>query len=145
MTRALPKNFTVKKLTSINRLKGWPSPSRWGGKMEEYSTLRWLDKYPTRFVEVAVTLFSGVGVHYYVDIRDSGNPRWDFTNKCWGEPWSDPDPQKPQWSEKFDTEEEAQAFIRKTLIANYGKKKTIVGLKSYQNADAHRWFYKEGD
>jgi hypothetical protein len=142
----LPKRFSIEYArTGLCYSKHEPSQSRFGGEVDEYTTKRWYDdpKHPM-VVNLSLTKFSGIGMHFYVEIATSPNSLWSEKLQCWGRPWRDPD-RCQYWSEKFNTEAEAQAFIKTTLLTGFKKGPVVVFVKMHQNAQTVPWFYRDGD
>lgn len=94
----------------------------------------------TPLVFVESHIWSGIGIHYHTSIKEDENPVWNEAEKHWQQPWD----HKSRWSvdEKFNTPEEARAFVIKTLKKQYKKKKIRVCVRS---SGVRSWFYKNGD
>ena len=106
------------------------------------------DKRRKREVTVTITMFFGVGKHYYVGIREEDNPIWDSTVEehgpiGWHHAWDDDGKNGERFSERFTIKEDAERYIKKKFKKHFPKKthKLVLDLIG----ETTQWFYKEGD
>lgn len=148
---ALTPNFIIERPSgTIEMSDHMPPISRYGGDIKEYTKKRWFDDpSKLRVVEISIEMFYSIGKHYYVTMKECSNPLLAKANSKYGPVWGSPfhDDDRPMyWSNKFDSDDQARAYISKTLIEHYGtKKKVIISLRTLQGAKELKWFYKDGD
>lgn len=68
-----------------------------------------------RVVVVALGQFESAAAHVYADIEEESNPVWDAAAGAWRNCWNDPDIAGRTVRAKFDTMDEAKAFVLETL------------------------------
>lgn len=93
-----------------------------------------------RKVTLTISIFFGIGRHYYVDLTEEDNPLWDPNQKCWVKPWDDVEAKGQRFSERFASERAAERWARR-IIAKHFPRHRIVRSGGRDN----RWHYKDGD
>lgn len=94
-----------------------PQRTRSGGHLAEIPEPRVrLHDVPgyQREVSIHVTRYIA-GRHYWVDIREEGNPIWDAKEQTWAKAWDDRNGDGRSWGEKFNKPESAEDFIQLVL------------------------------
>jgi hypothetical protein len=117
----------------------------YGGKLEDIPKPR-KRKFPGRTkrkVEVSIESYELVGGrHFYPSIQEEKNPIWDKKEKAWRSPWIDPKGEGKRESSRFDTLEEARAWVRK-MLKKFPKETHKV---EYEYGPRRpKWLYREGD
>jgi hypothetical protein len=115
-----------------------------GGYLEEVPKphkRKFDDKRRKRRVFIRITIFYGIGIHYYVDIREESNPIWHKDKKCWWEPWDFKD-DRLYFTERCLTEKDAMDYIKKMEL-KYFPSTTHKLIKG--DLGQKKWNYKEGD
>jgi len=120
----------------------------YGGKLKELTKRPCKRKYPgkeKRSVDISISRFSGIGVHYFVSIREEYNYIWDKKEKTWRQPWSSYKDKKGRgqtFISKFNTYREAARYV-KEIIAEHFSTKTH--KYEYEGEGTGRWLYRDGD
>lgn len=116
----------------------------YGGLVPDNPIRMWPKCQRKRRVTISIIMFYGIGQHYWVSLKEDGNPVWNTEEGYWFEPWSDRDPEgrgKRLDTQKFNTLIEAKRWIAETLAKEFPKK-----THTYYNSNTYkRWYYKEGD
>jgi hypothetical protein len=125
--------------------------------------LRRSPRYAPRLVRIVIQHYAGIGVHWYVDIREEHNPIWNpLTNAeahpdwdniqgtewgqeviGWQSAWDDDKGKGRTFhSPRLKSPHQAQNWIRETIAKHFQPE------SDYDFRDVlagKRWFYKEGD
>jgi len=119
----------------------------YGGTLEEcvHPLIR-MFPYPRhkRSIKVVMSVFYGCGTHFYTSVVEEDNPAWD--GELWRYPWVDRYGKGLSFHEKFDTEDEAKAWVR-AIVAEHFSLKThkVVCNDNLDTDEPLQWFYREGD
>jgi hypothetical protein len=102
--------------------------------------------FPNRFnkrkVRCQYLVYPGIGRHFHTSIQEQDNPVWN--GKTWMIPWDKtPEIKGRQFFDCFDTEAEAQKYIRR-IFAEQFSHETHVLVDTLGDVELP-WFYKEGD
>lgn len=91
-----------------------------------------------------MSVFYGCGTHFYTSVVEEDNPAWD--GELWRYPWVDRYGKGLSFHEKFDTEDEAKAWVR-AIVAEHFSLKThkVVCNDNLDTDEPLQWFYREGD
>jgi len=120
----------------------------YGGKLKDLTRRPYKRKYPgkeKRQVRISVMRFSGIGVHYFVSIREEYNFIWDKKEKTWREPWYSYEDKKGRgqtFNSKFNTYAEAARYVKEILSEHFDMK---THKYEYEGEGTGKWLYKDGD
>jgi hypothetical protein len=108
------------------------------------------DKRRRRKVKYDITIFSGIGSHYYASLEEENNPIWNTATDeyrggpiGWQESWDDTECKGRWLSKQCKTVEQAQAWVRNTFRREFGTK--THRLVSKMTHRTPRWCYRDGD
>ena len=120
---------------------------RYGGNFKKFKKpLK--RKYPgkeKRPVKISVSRFPGIGIHYFVSIREEYNYIWDKKDKDWREPWRSYEDKKGSgkvFVNKFNTYGAAANYVKKILSEHFDTK---THEWFYEGEGTGRWLYRDGD
>lgn len=94
-----------------------------------------------RPVSISIQKFDGIGIHYYVSIREADNPIRSLKEKVWRFAWDDKKGKGKVFINRFSTPEHAAEWIKEILKDNFPKTKYEI---EYEDVDV-KWLYREGD
>jgi len=120
-----------------------------GGEIEDIPEPRvwYFPHYPyKRNVRVNITLYSGMGVHYYASVEEEDNavwdPGWRKGEGGWTRCWGCDEKKGLRFDQQCNTAEEAERWVRETLRKKFPRK---THKYSYDCGEPKKWFYREGD
>jgi len=96
-----------------------------------------------RRVEVRVMQYYGIGIHFYVSVREEENPIWDEKENYWTTCWDDKSEETrgKRFSDRFVDYEDVEIFIKETFEKNFSQK---THLLEFDFETEKKWFYGEG-
>lgn len=97
-----------------------------------------------RRVCVLVTQYYGIGIHFYVHIREEENPIWDEKENCWRIAWDDESEETggKRFHKRLNTSEQVENFIKETWEKEFSEETHVL---EFQYDEDKRYFYKESD
>lgn len=127
------------------------SASFFGGNIKDYPKARRL--FPgkkKRHVSVSVRSYYGIGKHYWVTMKEEGNPIWDTKEKAWRECWDDTIGRGHIESKSFLSMVSAKLWIERISKTLFPRKTHVIDLLDFSGlteVDEKHWLgiYKEGD
>lgn len=123
----------------------------YGGHIKDYPKAK--RRFPgktKREVSISARSYYGIGVHYWVTMKEEDNPVWDAKEKSWRHCWDDIEARGHIESESFLSMVSAQQWIAK-MQKKYFPPKTHtlrgVDFGGLTEADEQKWLgtYKVGD
>ena len=95
------------------------------GEIPEPHKRKFSDKRRKRRVTVSVSVYSGIGHHYWVRLREEENPIWDSSSDDWRIAFDDKDAHGDSISKPFDTSMQARAFVYDEIAKKFPNHKVI--------------------
>lgn len=103
-----------------------------------------------RQIEIFIMVFSGIGQHFHVSVREEDNPIWNsappdwvFSKAgTWQHAWDDDGGKGKMFSERFARRRDVVAWVKRTVKKHFSMKTHRL---VWTSPKVRQWFYKDGD